>query len=136
MKNVFTLLLLLTCSWSLVYASDGDDEDKEGESKTFFEEKMDSFYEEVKKDYQVHAYPNPSSGVVFVELRMDQAKEERAALEVYDLIGKRVYTHGFENFRVDRPVEINLSEHPQGIYFVKVTLSDNTVLSRKIILDK
>lgn len=70
-------------------------------------------------------FPNPSEGIINV-----QSLNLVKSVEVIDLNGKSVY----QNFNVNGYIlEIDLSDHPNGIYLVKVLSSDGKIDSRKIV---
>ena len=77
----------------------------------------------------VQIYPNPTSGIFTVALGLNRNNEMN--LQVYNAIGQLVETHynsGAQNYLY----EIDLSDNPAGIYFVKVVVGDE-VLTRKVI---
>jgi len=66
-------------------------------------------------------YPNPSSGNFSITIN-----EKEFNVIVYDVTGKVVYESQNEK-------QINLTDKPKGIYFLKIT-SDNKIYSQKIII--
>lgn len=72
-------------------------------------------------------YPNPSKGIFNVAMGTVTPK----TVEVYDITGKVVYSrHDFQNGGKD--ISINLADVTTGVYFVKITSEDQSVV-KKII---
>ena len=76
----------------------------------------------------VSVYPNPSKG----KFQISSPKSQVSSLEVFNIIGKKVYTvlSSEKNISVSLPSELG-----QGIYFLKGKTSEET-FSRKIIVQK
>lgn len=70
-------------------------------------------------------YPNPNSGRFNIELEGNY--NTITSFKVLNILGNEIYSH--ENFQH----EIDLSNQPEGTYFVQITLN-NEVLTRKITL--
>lgn len=68
----------------------------------------------------ISAYPNPTSGIVYIN-----SKEKVNKLEVYNLNGQKI--------KESNVADINLSNFPKGIYLIKVTLQNNTQKTLKIV---
>jgi hypothetical protein len=66
-------------------------------------------------------YPNPLNGKFVVEAS--------GLLSVYDMMGEKV----FEEKVVTEKTEININNHPNGIYFVAVRDGKNNLVVRKIV---
>jgi len=69
--------------------------------------------------------PNPSSGLFTL-----QSTEEITVLEIYNVLGEKVYKSEMQNLKY----EINLSAQAKGIYFVRVQSGEN-VSTQKIIIE-
>ncbi|MCB0804418.1 MAG: T9SS type A sorting domain-containing protein [Bacteroidales bacterium] len=75
------------------------------------------------REDRVVLYPNPTTGKLFV------SGVKNARIEVYSIMGRKVYADArMENNFID------LSGLKAGIYFVKIGLDDQTVISKKISL--
>jgi alkaline phosphatase D len=80
-------------------------------------------------------YPNPSAGDVFLQAGFDQAAV--AAINVYDLNGKRVMT-GLPARQYEAGIYnlfVNIADLPNGAYFVRLE-GDNAFASQKVVLKK
>ena len=76
---------------------------------------------------KVDVYPNPVSGILFVDF--DHQPERETMLHLYNSEGKRVLTH-----RAARQnLQLSLRENPAGIYYLKIN-SQRYSLTKKIIL--
>ena len=72
----------------------------------------------------VHLYPNPTSGVVYVEL-----SETPIFCQVLDLMGNALQ----ETSPSSRNFNIDLSSWPSGMYLVKVQFADGKLAFRKVV---
>lgn len=70
-------------------------------------------------DASVKVYPNPSHGVFTIEQRAEKESEE---IEVYNMLGERIYSSGF--LIPNSQFLINLTGNPTGIYLYRV-ISEN-----------
>ena len=64
-----------------------------------------------------HVYPNPSNGIVNLEMNLENA--QNASVVVFDASGKEIYTVATLN-PATRNLQIDLSDKASGMYFVKV----------------
>jgi photosystem II stability/assembly factor-like uncharacterized protein len=72
-------------------------------------------------------YPNPSNGQFTVEM----GKAARGQFTVYNLLGEKIY-----QFEISNPkLEIDLSDQPNGIYFIHVK-ADQDTSTQKITIRK
>jgi hypothetical protein len=78
-------------------------------------------------DIAVSVLPNPSSGFVFIKFNSKQTR----SINVVDLMGSVVYKTQNENTQT---VELNLSHLQKGVYFARISSSNNTSECVKLIL--
>lgn len=83
--------------------------------------KEDALYADIK------AYPNPTSGVIYLDLRA-YAKEFHVSL--HDSMGRIIW----EKNDASGLTSISMSEFQQGIYFLKIQDGDRIASSMKILL--
>ena len=76
--------------------------------------------------YQVNLYPNPNNGVFNIQMN----EYENAQVEIYNVIGQRVYSHILQNNLEQINLGVLLTE---GIYQVRVLKNSNTVYQTKLI---
>ena len=83
---------------------------------------------------QISIYPNPSTGIVFLNLTGFHPKNTSLlSLEIIDFTGGIIYTKGF--VANDSRIRIDLSNHPKGVYVIKYHNHNNGILSyEKIII--
>ena len=74
----------------------------------------------------IFVYPNPSQGVLFIE-----SNEENYSVMIHNILGEIVHELKSE----DHHSIINITDQPNGIYFVKI-ITPTQIISRKIILEK
>ncbi|HTB33040.1 MAG TPA: T9SS type A sorting domain-containing protein, partial [Bacteroidia bacterium] len=76
---------------------------------------------EVKELSGATIYPNPNTGSFSLVLK--NAPNDKTILEVYNMLGEKIYSTGVSFFRT----EINLGTQPSGVYIYKV-INENTGL--------
>lgn len=83
---------------------------------------------------QLHIYPNPSTGIVTIEITTEEYEQltgNSVSLEIKNIMGQLIYQSEITNPKS----EIDLSEQPKGIYFYQLQ-SDNTILGAgKIVIE-
>jgi Secretion system C-terminal sorting domain len=78
----------------------------------------------------LQVFPNPSSGLVYVEFDKDDAVE--ADIRVFDISGKLV--HNVKKFiGTQSPVEIDLSGNLPGVYLIEVKIGHKAAVSKVIL---
>jgi hypothetical protein len=80
---------------------------------------------ELKEDTRIKVYPNPSSGVFTLNTSIGSSKD----IFVYDVNGKIIFE---SKGLVENSMQIDLSNHAEGIYILRVTDGENS-LTKKII---
>lgn len=79
----------------------------------------------------VNAYPNPSKGLVY--LNLSNLPGNRYAVELFNLSGERVWARDFEGLSgTEKIIELNLKGVPQGVYLLKVNQNH---LHNKLVLE-
>jgi hypothetical protein len=78
----------------------------------------------------LNVYPNPSDGHVFIDMSFAEKKD--GTVEIFDVLGKSIYHHQFENLTAES-LEADLSEMKPGMYFVTLK-TGNEVLSKKVTI--
>ena len=71
---------------------------------------------------ELKIFPNPSAGKFTVN-----TDEEVEEMEVHDILGKSI-------LKTNNNTEINLSDEPEGVYFIKLKINGQ-IITRKIIKD-
>jgi hypothetical protein len=77
----------------------------------------------------IKVYPNPTDGTFNVAI---PANESEAVIQIADMIGRVIETRTITNNTGD-PVEFNLNNVPQGIYFVRVKAGEMTSVSKLLV---
>lgn len=85
---------------------------------------------EIQHQTFMEVFPNPSSGTVNIDLAFD--KVESGMVQIFDAVGKLVYTQKFENEH-NPIITADFSSLPAGVYYVTATASD-TRITKKLIL--
>lgn len=78
---------------------------------------------------EMKVFPNPSQGIFSVDLPKFSA-QQRVQLSVYDMSGVRQYQAKEES---TSQIELDLSNLPTGVYFLRATLADNIMTTRLVI---
>ncbi len=81
---------------------------------------------ESKRPSQVQVYPNPSKGLfVFRQLPTN------SSIEIFSCSGKTVVT----KTTFDHEIQLNLANHPTGLYFYSIKTTDMQIHSGKLMLE-
>lgn len=86
--------------------------------------------EEAHKTFKVH--PNPNNGMMTLEYQLGEG--EKGILEVFSLMGQRVYAQGLRAESSHTTVE--LSDVTSGIYMIRIVVDGNLRLSEKMTILK
>ena len=78
----------------------------------------------------VNAYPNPSTDVVNLSIKLINASKN-VTVEMVDFAGKTVYTSQLQNV-LESSTKIPVSSLANGVYLIKVT-TDSGMISKKFI---
>jgi len=89
--------------------------------------------EENAENTTLNIYPNPSKGIFNLDINSE--KLNKADLKVIDALGKVVFEQQGINIQGSHQSSIDLSNNPQGIYFVIVS-GDEYRSVKKIFLQK
>ncbi len=84
--------------------------------------------DEAKQELPISIYPNPAKDIVNVVFPSLENNE----ISVYNVLGEVVYQN---NRSTSNQVSINLSNQPNGVYFIKVK-SGNQLITKKLMLTK
>jgi len=83
-------------------------------------------------DIQLHIYPNPTSGQVYVEFLTDH--QISGEISVNAINGQLVYAADFGSSEFGAKLSVDLSELIRGIYYLRIT-SDQFTQTEKIVLE-
>lgn len=61
-----------------------------------------------------NVYPNPSNGIINIELRKPQSISE---VSIFDMYGKKLFN---EEFQSSSEIMVNISQYEKGVYFLKL----------------
>ncbi len=86
--------------------------------------------EEFKQAPQVVMYPNPSKGLLTIDLKSDVKN-----IQVVNILGDVVYNEAIDSTFSGTTKVINLSNFTNGVYIVSVS-NDSGTTTEKIVLDK
>lgn len=78
------------------------------------------------KETGIAIYPNPSKGKFTIS-----KVNSPGYIEIYNSIGTRIYSD--LEFNPQTTIEIDLSDYPKGIYFVKINNEMNRITKKVII---
>jgi Secretion system C-terminal sorting domain len=74
-------------------------------------------------------YPNPNNGTFTVAINNDSF--EKATLNMYDVLGKKILNQDL----FAKETTIKTDNLAKGVYFAKITTSDNEVFTKKIVIE-
>ena len=78
-------------------------------------------------------YPNPSNGVI--NIRFATSSNDKVALELFDLQGRRVYNASFNSSQSLFDESVSVGNIANGIYLLK-TIQGNRSTTKRIIISK
>lgn len=78
---------------------------------------------------QLTVFPNPTAGKVNIIVK---EQEHQYDINIYNLMGDMVF-HWEANDQGQASLEVDLSRHPDGIYFVELDTDKANVVKRVII---
>jgi len=79
---------------------------------------------------QLNVFPNPTDGHVYINI--DLAIRKDGLVEIFDLLGKKVFDYAFKNLTAES-IEADLSNQPKGMYTVTLRSGDEFI-SKKLVL--
>ena len=85
--------------------------------------------EEIKKQEEFLLFPNPVSD----ELRVQSLKLKVEGIEIYDVLGQRVFS--VQNINT-KETTVNVSNLKEGIYFVRLKANDKLIGNQKLVIVK
>jgi N-acetylneuraminic acid mutarotase len=84
---------------------------------------------DIDENSDINLFPNPSNGEFTINIK-DKAVHN-VDLEIYSSIGVSVYSS--KNESVNGTISINLTQQPQGLYFIKIIADSKTIFKSVII---
>lgn len=78
----------------------------------------------------VQAYPNPFKSTTNLQVRIPEAGELR--VEIYDVMGKRVWTQQEEVHAGMNEIRLSLADHRSGTYLYRLNLNGETISGKLI----
>ena len=81
---------------------------------------------EIEEAETIALYPNPTDGIFNILFGNEEGEK---LVSITDVSGKIIYTNRFDGSKA----EIDLSGNAQGIYFVRVTMSNTSVIKQVIL---
>jgi hypothetical protein len=84
----------------------------------------------IAKEEKINVYPNPSNGIF--QLEINNSQNEKSEIHVYNVLGEIIFQSKIQSRDVGIKSEIDLTNQPNGIYFVQIN-SGNKILTAKII---
>jgi hypothetical protein len=86
---------------------------------------------EVENRFSV--YPNPTDGIINIELNLDSYQNKITEIKITDVLGKSVYTYPPLEGAGSLPESINISYLKAGIYFLSLYKNQSLIGTKKII---
>lgn len=88
----------------------------------------------IEKPWQGTIYPNPSSGIVYVDFTLSEIAFSPTHMEVYDLFGRIVHNHVFsEHYPIHT---VDMSALSKGIYEVKLYHFGHPLTNKRLVIVK
>ncbi len=90
--------------------------------------------EKIPDGIMLNLYPNPTSGNTTLQFKL--AKEENVTVELYSMLGERLWTQSQGKVSSGAHfITIPCKNLQSGIYFVKLS-TDNTTLTKKLVMER
>ncbi len=89
-------------------------------------------FNELDPNKTISVYPNPSTGNV--TLNLNTVIKEDYQLEIFNVVGQKIYTEQLSEFTGKLKKEINLTPYGKGLYLVNMVSNKNTY-SIKVIIE-
>ncbi len=86
-----------------------------------------------KNDVKLSAYPNPVSSLLTVNYNIDTDASADVAIDVYDVVGKKVTSHKVMNNKGQ--VQLNVSDFNSGVYFYSLNVNGQAIKTERIIIN-
>lgn len=86
--------------------------------------------EEFVAENSVNVYPNPTNGLVTIQLNDEYSKN--FSIEIYDALGRKIIYHVSESAN---DYTADLSSYPEGLYIIRINTGDRTI-NKKLLLSK
>ena len=81
----------------------------------------------------IQVYPNPFKTHFYLSLPEVPLKNQTITVDIFDILGKKRYTSQYKG-TVPRTIRIDaLNDAPSGMYLIKLSLNQRTILKEKII---
>lgn len=91
--------------------------------------------EENNGENTIRVYPNLTAGMVNVQCSVNgNTLTQSPIIEVYNMYGAKVYSNEAVNIQpnASSTIQIDLSDYPDGIYFVNVVTEKGTAVKKLI----
>lgn len=82
----------------------------------------------------INVYPNPAKG--FINVTFGKHANESITLNLYDAIGKMVFTSAEKSTGINATIPMNLQNVSNGIYFLKVKGDKGTSFNKQVVVAK
>ncbi|MFZ4412181.1 MAG: T9SS type A sorting domain-containing protein [Bacteroidales bacterium] len=83
------------------------------------------------KDISIRITPNPAQDVLYLKVK---GVKEKLLIEIFDMLGKSVYTEYIITSKADFNKEINVGKFDKGIFFIKIS-NNQLCKTEKIVLN-
>lgn len=81
------------------------------------------------QDNDINIYPNPGNGVF--NLAIANEKLEIKSLEVYNIIGEKIYSSSFSIH--NSTFKIDIGTQPAGVYTLRLKTTDSSIITKRLI---
>lgn len=86
-----------------------------------FSNLLSSFIERQLPGWKISVYPNPTNGIINLEVDWEQMMPSDIIIEMYDAIGHLVYKDLYRQGDQKLVMQMNLSALERGLYFMRIT---------------
>jgi hypothetical protein len=86
--------------------------------------------EEQNQNETIKIYPNPSK--VFINISFTSKEEKNVSVEVYDLVGRKVFEKQFQTSNTKLQTQIDMRGFPDGVYIVEINTGEG-IYRKKVV---
>jgi hypothetical protein len=79
---------------------------------------------------EVEVYPNPANEIVFIKSKLQTT--DVGDINLYDISGKLILSQSLKNSLSS----IDVRQFAQGVYYIKVTINNETITNNKLVITK
>lgn len=81
---------------------------------------------------KISMYPNPVSNVLTIKYDINSSSSDRAEIEVFDVVGKKMKTYSLKKDKGQ--LNVDVSNLNAGVYFYAITVNGQSIKTERVII--